>query len=208
MRGATTADVERARLWASDIALFTRTCREYTFIPDPRPNPRDAAMAANVLWVLETLGPGARVMVWAHNWHVTTKPMPTGSGRMGTNLAEALGDEYVAVGFAFDRGQFVAGDRSPEADPMTTAVMTVGPAKGGSIDATLARAGLPLFYLDLGAVPETSPVQAWMSEPRPLRDVPASFLPADEDTYYADTALLDDYDAVVFVGETQASRRR
>ena len=64
------------------------------------------------------------------------------------------------------------------------------------------------FYLDLGAVPETSPVQAWMGEPRPLRDVPASFLPADEDTYYVDTVLLDDYDAVVFVGETQASRRR
>ncbi|MEM1128818.1 MAG: erythromycin esterase family protein [Bacteroidota bacterium] len=208
MRGATTADVERARLWASDIALYTQTARAYTLLPSPRPNPRDAAMAENVRWVLDTEGPDARVMVWGHNWHITTKPMAPGAGRMGTHLAETLGDDYVAVGFAFDRGQFTAGDRRPQAEPMTTAVMTVGPAKDGSIDATLARADLPLFYLDLGAVPEDGPVRAWLSEPRPLRDVPASFLPSNEINYYVDTVLLDDYDAVVFVGETQAARRR
>ncbi len=208
MRGAKTADVERARLWASDVALYTRTVREYTFIPSPRPNPRDAAMAANTRWVLETLGPDAHVMVWAHNWHITTKPMAPGAGRMGTNLAELLGDDYVAVGFAFDRGQFRAGDRRPEAEPGSHAAMTVGPAKEGSIDATLARAGLPLFYLDLRDAPEAGPVQAWMAEPHPLRDIPASFLPSKEATYYVDTVLLDDYDAIVFVNETRASQRR
>lgn len=207
-RGATAAEVERARLWASDLALYTRTVREYTQIPSPRPNPRDAMMAENVRWVLETLGPDARVMLWAHNWHVTTKPMAPGTGRMGTHLAEALGDEYVAVGFAFDRGQFRAGDRRPGAEPGSHAAMAVGPAKEGSIDAVLAGAGLPLFALDLRAVPASGPVAAWMAAPHPLRDVGASFLPSGEDGYYLDTALLDDYDAIVFVGETSASRRQ
>lgn len=207
-RGATMADVERARLWASDIALYTRTAREYMLIPSPRPNPRDAAMANNVQWVLETEGPDARVMVWGHNWHVTTKPMAPGAGRMGTNLAETLGDDYVAIGFAFDRGQFTAGDRRPEAEPMSTAVMTVGPAKEGSIDAMLAQVGHPLFYLDLRVVPEAGLVHEWMGESWPLRDMPASFLPSNEANYYIDTALLHDYDAIVFVSETHASRRR
>ncbi|MEV8341398.1 erythromycin esterase family protein [Streptomyces niveus] len=63
---------------------------------------RDAYMARPVLWHLERLDPGIRIVLAAHNAHVQTTPISfdghlTGLP-MGQQLRHALGDGYFALG--------------------------------------------------------------------------------------------------------------
>src|SRR5690606_39102602 len=85
---------------------------------------RDAAMAENVLWLLER-NPGARMLIWAHNGHVARQ-----DGWMGAHLDAALGDDYLPVAFSFGSGEYTA------VDPQTGEVKTnlAGPAAEGSVD--------------------------------------------------------------------------
>ena len=69
-------------------------------------NIRDKYMAANVKWIQEhesKLG-NDKVMLWAHNTHVSFMDDFTQS--MGKNLKEMYGDEYYSIGFEFSRGSF------------------------------------------------------------------------------------------------------
>jgi len=69
-------------------------------------NIRDKYMATNVKWIQEhesKLG-NDKVMLWAHNTHVSFMDDFTQS--MGKNLKEMYGDEYYSIGFEFSRGSF------------------------------------------------------------------------------------------------------
>jgi erythromycin esterase-like protein len=62
---------------------------------------RDRRMAANLSAALAAAGPDGRIVVWAHNAHVSY-----GSGWMGSYLREQLGDSMYVVGFEFSEGTF------------------------------------------------------------------------------------------------------
>ena len=62
---------------------------------------RDAGMARQLLDLREWKAPGARTVVWAHNFHIA-EHIPRGRRErrpMGVHLSEALGDAYVSVAF-------------------------------------------------------------------------------------------------------------
>lgn len=70
---------------------------------------RDQFSSRNVGWCLEHLGQGSRVAVWAHNGHI----MRSATDRvnydvLGHYLARWFGDQYYAIGFTFDQGEFGA----------------------------------------------------------------------------------------------------
>src|SRR5439155_20983050 len=66
-------------------------------------SPRDQAMAANVKWILEQEGPESKIMLWAHNGHVSTAPLGDGES-MGAILRKTYGEKMVVCGFSFDQG--------------------------------------------------------------------------------------------------------
>ena len=100
---------------------------------------RDEAMARNLLWLLDRY-PGERMLVWAHNGHVSKA-----AGWMGSHLAAALGDAYVCVAFSFEQGAYTAYD--PEFGGVGASV--AGPAPAGTVDRLLAEVGPDVFLLDL-----------------------------------------------------------
>lgn len=155
---------------------------------------RDAAMAENVLWLLER-NPGARMLIWAHNGHVARQ-----DGWMGAHLDAALGDDYLPVAFSFGSGEYTA------VDPQTGEVKTnlAGPAAEGSVDHLLAQVGQGAFLLDLRDV-EGSPAEAWFKERRPFRSIGAIALP--DGATFAPTIVGNDFDAVIFIRDTTASQR-
>ncbi len=110
---------------------------------------RDTAMAENVRWVLAQEGQAGRVLVFAHNGHVMNDGHAT-----GRYLRSALGDDLVIIGSSS------AGSAS---------WLSAGPPDPGSVDAALARVGLPRFLLDLRAPGTGQAVTAWLAEPRALR---------------------------------------
>jgi len=122
-------------------------------------NPRDRAMASNVLWVLKTLPPNSGLIVWAHNAHVQKQPidvpvmqMATPPPSMGVLLERQLGRGYRAIGTLV--GRFLP-DSSP-ADP-------------ASVDALFASIEAPSFFVRLSDEGAALPALAWLRAPRLMR---------------------------------------
>src|SRR5438046_9086122 len=97
-------------------------------------SPRNQAMAANVEWILDQEGPESKIMLWAHNGHVSTAPLGDGES-MGAILRKTYGEKMVVCGFSFDQGAFQALQRGKGLQKFTA-----GPAMRGSRDAARATA--------------------------------------------------------------------
>jgi erythromycin esterase len=113
-----------------------------------------------------------------------------------------FGNDMVVFGFAFNQGSFQA------VEPQKgLRGFTVPPSPSGSLDATLAATGIPLFALDLRQVPKTGPVAAWWNEPHPSRSIGAMFSESTAAQYLQPLTAPRSYDALLFVEKTTAARK-
>jgi erythromycin esterase-like protein len=186
---AATGDIE----WAIQNARVVEQCIEMR----AGQATRDASMAANVKWIVDR-SPGAKMVLWAHNGHVAA----AGSESMGAALRKMYGNQMVVFGFSFNQGSFQA--ISPNRGLRD---FTVPPAPAGSLDATLAASGIPLFALDLRASPKTGPVAEWLHAGHSTRSIGALY---PENSPYAnmlDVVAPEAFDALLFVEKTTAARR-
>ena len=154
---------------------------------------RERAMADNIRWILKRAGEGERLVVWAHNFHVTRcaadlympqRPPVMGATSAIAYLSEELGDDLVSIGFSFERRDTPAGPL-PQAGAET-------------VDGVLARVGLPCFILDLRSAPK-----GWAGQKLRMRgEGDVDLVPADA------------FDALFFVDRitktvpTRGARRR
>jgi TonB family protein len=162
--------------------------------------PRDQSMADNIKWILDQ-NPGAKVVLWAHNGHVTT----ASGGRydsMGASLRKMFDAQMVVFGFAFNQGSFQAVEQGKGLHDFT-----VPPAPPGSLDATFAAAGIPLFALDLRDAPKSGPVAAWLSESHTTRSIGAVYSQDSANQYLLDLKAPQSFDAILFVEKTTAARK-
>jgi erythromycin esterase len=160
---------------------------------------RDSAMAENIRWILEHEGPGAKMVVWAWNGHVSMAP-----GSMGAHLRNVLGPDMVVFGFAFNQGAFQAIER-PMPSTAGLRVFTVKPGSEGSLDATLAAAGLRLAAIDLRKLPKKGPVADWWSHAHETRNVGASYDGLATATWRPQI-VTHLYDALLFIESTTPSQ--
>jgi erythromycin esterase-like protein len=161
---------------------------------------RDHSMADNIKWILDQ-NPAAKVVLWAHNGHVST----ASDGRydpMGASLRQMFGAQMVVFGFAFNQGSFQAVELG-----QGLREFTVPPAPPGSLDATFAATGIPLFALDLRAAPKTGPVGTWVSESHKTRNIGAFYSQDSADQYLLDLKAPQSFDVMLFVEKTTAARR-
>jgi erythromycin esterase-like protein len=158
--GAARTDVE----WALHNAeIVHQWARMIATMKTPNVNVRDESMARNVTWLLEQ-NPGAKVVLWAHNFHMATQPLAQGGF-----LRAQLGDGYLAVGFTTGEGKYYA---MPGQDFRGTIHELQEPTPG-SVESILASTGLETFALDVRSAPEDVPGAAWLFEPRPTRTIGA-----------------------------------
>lgn len=161
---------------------------------------RDDSMAANVKWIMDQ-NPGAKVVLWAHNGHVSTENF--GSLRpMGASLRRMYGRQMVVFGFAFNQGSFQAVEPGK-----TLRDFTVPPAPDGSFDATFAAAGIPIFALDLRAIPKTGSVAEWFGQPHQTRSIGSMFSDSSAAQYLMNLNAPQSFDVVLFVDKTTAARK-
>jgi erythromycin esterase-like protein len=157
---------------------------------------RDSSMAANVKWILDQ-NPTAKIVLWAHNGHVTRQ----GSyGTMGSALSKIYGPAMVVFGFAFNQGSFQAVSQEKH----LLKDFTVPPAPAGSFDAVLAAAGPPLFALDLRGAP--APAASWLASPHASRSIGAIYYENQPFALMGQLRAGDSYDAILFVERTSAAR--
>ena len=149
---------------------------------------RDAAMAANLDFLLNTLYPGQKVIVWAHHAHIRYHNQATqgnafwlGRKTMGGWLKERPLAAYT-IGFYFYRGQIAANDRQ---------VVDAPPVNSGSLESILYRAGRKYVFVDL--LNQTQQAgNAWMFTAIQANELTSGYEPIR-------LTLRDQYDGLIFI---------
>jgi erythromycin esterase len=189
---ASEADYE----WACRNAIVARQAdREFRVLPPETPgggippaawravSARNAAMAENVRWVLAREGPAGKVLVVAHNAHVMNAPTEGGiwsvferpPNSMGQYLQSSLGNDLVIIGT----------NSAPNAAGPLSAASDLG-----SLDAALARVGVPRFLLDLRAS-RADPALRWLTQRLVLRTNFDTFLTVSPVTAFDTLFFVD-----------------
>ncbi len=108
---------------------------------------RDVAMADNLDFVLATLYPGKKVIVWAHNAHIRYHNQDVqgdafwlGHKTMGGWLDERYFAALYTIGFYLYRGQIASNNRQ---------LVEVPPVHSGSLESILYRTGRKYAFVDL-----------------------------------------------------------
>ncbi len=154
---------------------------------------RDRCMADNGRWLADE-NPGARIVLWAHNAHVSGE-----APWMGAHLREQLGDDYVNVAFTSSRGTYYAmSGKGPER------VHQLQEAPAESFEAILESAGLPCCIVDLRTAKPGDPGSGWLAQPRMFGGNIGAL--AMEEHYY-EVELAKQYDLLVYMRETTAARQ-
>lgn len=142
-------------------------------------NARDAAMADNINWILNSAANGGKVLVFAHNAHVKNAPTtggvwdafaqpPTSAGQY---LKSILGSNYFVIGSSI----------APE--------LTTLPVN--SLDKALLQVNRPRYILDLRAASRFPEVAQWLLLTRPMQANKVSFFMLPVGTSYDALLFLD-----------------
>ncbi|MGA3097135.1 MAG: erythromycin esterase family protein [Bryobacteraceae bacterium] len=160
---------------------------------------RDQAMAENVKWILDQEEPGTKIMLWAHNGHIAGDAQ--GYGPMGEHLREIFGGQAVLCGFVFQQGGFRAGDIDGDA----LRDFTVGPPPQGSLGATFAAIGAPLFAIDLRHLPGGK-VADWFDAPHITWHIGGGYTATTPGAWFLPIRAARAFDMLIFVAKTTPSR--
>lgn len=156
---------------------------------------RDEMMAANTDWILQQ-NPGAKMAIWAHNYHVSRV-----AGAQGSHLAKWYGDAYLSLGFAFHEGHYSARVFLPNGSigPLRND-NPASPSFPGSVEYAFHQTGLPRFILDLRKAQRNNG-GAWLLGPNEFREIGA----VAWDGFDVRAELTQDHDALIFFDQTTAS---
>ena len=159
---------------------------------DPRGGDRDGVMAANVSRLLARAGPEAKVVIWAHNAHISRAP-----GWMGSHLKREFGDRAYLLGFELDHGRFTS-------RAGTVLTYGVGPAPSAYYAHALARLDAPILFLDFRTLERVPELRAWLREPRRSHELQElhSVFRLNPAWHTLRTRWPELYDGIIFVEES------
>lgn len=165
-------------------------------------NLRDRHMAETLHALVHHLGPGAKIVVWAHNSHLgdarATEMGHRGELNLGQLVREQYGSEAMLVGFTTHSGTVTASsgwDNPAERK-------CVRPALPDSYEAIFHQVGVPNLLLRLG---KHGIASSALREPRLERAIGVIYLPQSERaSHYFHAQLPDQFDAILHYDETRA----
>jgi erythromycin esterase len=184
----------------------TRILQQYLTMErsDKPGNERDRAMAENVRWALDHEGEDGKVIVWAHNGHISAEAEAR-FAPLGHHLRTFLGEAYTAVGLFFDEGEFRA-FAVPRTIGARTRTFRVGPAPTGTLEEALRTAASDRFGLTLRDLPEGGPVAAWFEAEHRERGIGWAFDPDKPDYGLGSGRPRRSYDILFYVKGSTATR--
>lgn len=157
---------------------------------------RDHYMADNIAWIHKQAGPDTKIAVWAHNTHVVTA-----SSRMGGDLRKMFGNQLVVFGLTFNQGAF----RAVSSKKGDIHEFKVGPAPVGSLNATIAAAGLRIAAVPLRRLPIAGPVAEWFNTEMMTHDI-GVYDEQNEANNFVTLPAPRMFDALLFIQKTSAAR--
>ncbi|OGU37173.1 MAG: hypothetical protein A2068_01630 [Ignavibacteria bacterium GWB2_35_6b] len=151
---------------------------------------RDESMAENVVWTKEHIAKDRKMVLWAHNEHVSKI-----KGRMGNYLAQKFGDEMIVFGFAFYSGQYTAAGKNG------LGIYTTSLPEPGSIEWILNKTGIQNMIIDFKNV-TNNPKSDWLTQSLDFRSIGAMAM----DYAFRPAVITKEYDALIFIDKTTPSK--
>ncbi len=158
---------------------------------------RDQSMAENTVWLQRRLGPEARLVLWAHNFHVSTQP-----GAQGWFLRQTYGDAMVVLGFTHEHGTFT-GVRQSGSSYLGLDQMVLDGVRHLSYEHYLSSASAPRFFLDLRNRSLGAAGAAWLSNPRQFRTIGCCYDPGASARYWNEVPAAEWFDVLIHYETTR-----
>ncbi len=202
--------LSKLKFTIGDTALYNHYVREMqqfiTFVTPSGFSPqqfewRDKCMAENIEWIYNYTS-HKKMMVWAHNAHISKASGGMRVVSMGENLSNYFGSQYYAMGFDFEKGSMRSYNLAlgkyewpelPEADKIK-----------GSSGSIFAKCRAPDFIIDTRSASEAAPVIAEFFN----KDVYSISIGLTYNSkgglgqMFVNNKLGKAYDAVIFIKET------
>ena len=165
---------------------------------------RHEANAEHVLFVLDELGPGAKLLVWGGDVEMGRLTLEGRTVQTGVPLGEKLGDKYRAAAFAIGVGTIRA--RVPSTGRGGSGGGGGEPGFGNprvavpgldTYEDVLMRANNPNFWLDMRSLPNDS-AGTWLRGPRQMRLISDLYTPLVPTAFETSLEFPKNYDAIVF----------
>ena len=157
------------------------------YIPDHAS--RDESMALNTEWIIDHAPKSYKIVLWAHNGHVSKT-----DHKMGNFLSKKYGNSIVNFGFAFYSGAYTAiGNKGLSA-------YVASDAEPGSIEWALHATGMKRMILDLRKVSNKSDSQ-WLKQNLLFRSIGAFAM----DNAFYPTIITNEYDVLIFFDNSTPS---
>ena len=194
--------------WAQQNARVAAQAGRYIFNHQPD---RDSSMALNLKWHLDRRGSDERVVLWAHDSHISKGQASTTEGNyflssMGFYLNQLYGkDDYKSFGIMSYEGTYTA-TRSMWGGPRDLILVDAFPAPSGSLEEAFHRVSQRLetacFVMDLR--PATSDSEGKMLlEQRPYRFVGYA---AEDYGFSGSIEAVHQFDGIFFIDRTTGTR--
>jgi erythromycin esterase len=163
---------------------------------------RDRYMAENIGWLLDQAGPDAKIVLWAHNYHVS---VASNGPSMGWHLRNRYGSEMVIFGFSFYQGSFNAFSYSIVTGQYgsLTAHRAIPPPTA-SYEYHFRGAEIDRMFINLRQL-QPSAATNWIFGPRPMRSIGAIYDAANPNRFFYDARLPEEFDAMIYFRETSPS---
>lgn len=167
-----------------DIVVFIKMSREI--------GGRDFYMAENVLNLFKQQKPGTRMMLWAHNGHISFGSKTS----MGYYLKKILGKRYYALGLTFDSGSFQAVNR----------IFTLPNSPEGSFPWWCSKFNTDMFILDFHSLQKEKVSSEWLFKPLLFSSIGASFSENSSiNSYFYPKIVPNEFDGIAFFKVTHSA---
>jgi erythromycin esterase-like protein len=169
--------------------------------------PRQEANAAHVMYLANSLGADAHLLVWGGDIEMGRLVQNRTNIQTGVPLGTQLGAQYRTIAFAIGGGH--TRTRRPGTGPLGNqggfGSIPIHAPEPDSYENVLARATREAFWLDLRDVPSDA-AGAWLRGPHAMRLITDLYTPDAPQLFDVPVELPKNYDGVVFVRTVTASR--
>ncbi|QJB30034.1 erythromycin esterase family protein [Chitinophaga oryzae] len=156
-------------------------------------NIRDKAMAENIEWLAKRY-PGQKIVLWAHNGHVSRHP-----ALMGGHLDKTFKKQMVVIGFGTAKGSYTAIKKGEIKRDNVLA-----PPVPRSFEGYAQASGIGNFILDIRKRQLQEEPASWLLRYARLRSI-GSMAMDGGNAQFEYNILPDAYDALIYLDNTSAS---
>jgi erythromycin esterase len=168
---------------------------------------RQDANAEHVLYLANSLGADAKMVVWGGDVEMGRLTLDKTTVQTGVSLGEKLGTRYRTIAFLFGGGTVRArpGTMGRTGEPSDLTSVSIQPPSPGMFEDVLSRAPLDAYWLDMRSLPADN-AGTWLRGPRQARLVTELYAAATPQLFETPLEFPKYFDGLVFLRHVTATR--